>query len=119
MLLLNDVIVQARQLVQDVRGPQFRHSDEKLVGYFNTAIADAFRLRPDLFMDSPGSTWDDPPVFTASDMSAQFPLDRRFFSPLVEYVAGMLDMENDEFANDGRAVALLNRFGQKLLGKGA
>lgn len=120
---VKDLIYQARELVQDV-GIEFdytedRHTDEKLIRYLNTALADAYRLRPDLFF--PGvydrSTL---PVFTVADIAAATPLgfDDTFFSPFVDYVAGYVGLGDDEFAVDGRAVALLNRFSQKLLAKG-
>ena len=50
---VGDLITQAREIIQDT-GMEFdgegdRHSDAKLIRYLNTALADAYRLRPDLF----------------------------------------------------------------------
>jgi hypothetical protein len=122
---VEDLINQARDIVQDT-GMEFdyedpdRHTDTKMIRFLNTALADAYRLRPDLFF--PGvfdrSTL---PVYTVTDITNQtpFPVDVTYFSVFVDYVAGYIGLADDEFAQDGRAVALLNRFVQKLTAKGA
>lgn len=116
---ISDAILQARQLVQDTRTASLRHSDEKLIGYFNSAMSDVRKLRPDLFLGtSSASLWTDIPFFTVSNLPDDFPLDTQYFSPVVDYVAGMVGMEDDEYSNDGRAVGLQNRFAMKLSGKG-
>ena len=121
---VQDAIYQAREIVQDT-GMEFdyaedRHTDEKLIRYLNTAMATAYRLRPDLFF--PG-VFDRGtlPVFTVPDIVAATPLgiDDTYFSAFVEYVAGYVGLGDDEFAQDGRAVALLNRFIQSLTMTGA
>lgn len=121
-----EAVLQIRQVVQDSREGSYRHDDDKIISYFNNAVADARRLRPDLFLvpsitPIQGSLWAQIPTFTADDISAGtvIPIPDMYFSPLVDYVAGTLGMEDDEFAVDGRAVALLNRFTQKLTAKGA
>ena len=120
---IGDLIRQAREIVQDL-GMEFdysgdRHSDAKLIRYLNTAMADAFRLRPDLFY--PGVHARVIPEFTEQDLTdnTDFPLDPAFYSVFPDYVAGYCALGDDEFSQDGRAVALLNRFSQKLLAKGA
>lgn len=121
---VEDVVYQAREIVQDT-GMEFdfegdRHTDVKVIRYLNTAMANAYRLRPDLFF--PGvfdrSTL---PVFTEADIAAQTPLgiDDTYFSAFVDYVAGYIGLGDDEFAVEGRAVALLNRFVQTLTARGA
>lgn len=121
---VGDLILQVREVIQDV-GMEFdgegdRHTDAKLIRYLNTALADAFRLRADLFF--PGvfdrSTI---PMITQDDVdnNEPFPVDQTYWSAFVDYVSGYVGMGDDEFAQDGRAATLLNRFSQKLLAKGA
>jgi len=122
---VEDLINQARDIVQDT-GMEFdyddpdRHTNAKMIRFLNTALADCYRIRPDLFF--PGvfdrSTL---PVYTEADIAAQTPfgVDDTYFSAFVDYVAGYIGLADDEFAQDGRAVALLNRFIQKLSSKGA
>lgn len=117
MWTISDVITQAREIVQDVDSD--RHTDEKLVGYLNNAIADARRLRPDLFL--PDTSVAIITQYTAADLASppDFPIEMTYFTAVVEYIAGFVGLGDDEFAQDNRAVALLNRFAQKLSMKGA
>jgi hypothetical protein len=122
---VQDVIYQAREIVQDMgmesdfEDPD-RHTDAKLIRYLNTALANAYRLRPDLFF--PG-VFDRGtlPEFVAQDIADATPLgiDDTYFSAFAEYVAGYVGLGDDEFATEGRAVALLNRFIQTLTARGA
>ena len=120
---IKDLIHQARDIVQDT-GMEFdyagdRHTDAKLIRYLNTALADAYRMRPDLFF--PGVHARVVPTFAVSDITdgTLWPFDPTYFSAFAEYIAGYVGLSDDEFAQDGRAVSLLNRFSQKLLAKGA
>lgn len=117
-----DAITQARQIVQDTREASYRHSDEKLIGYFNSAVHDARKLRPDIFLTgSTASLWETIPLYSTTDLTdlTPFPLDPQYFTAVVDYIAGYIGMEDDEYSVDGRAAALVNRFAQKLVAKGA
>lgn len=118
-----DLILQAREIIQDT-GMDFdgrgdRHSDAKLIRILNTALADAYRLRADLFFPNAGDRV--VPFYTTTDITNNtlFAVEDPFFSPFVDYVAGYVALGDDEFAENSRAVSLLNRFSQKLLAKGA
>lgn len=120
---IGDLINQAREIIQDtgMEGDYDgdRHTDTKLIRYLNTAVADSYRLRPDIFF--PGVINRNIPSFVVADIAAntEFPIDQTFFSAYVDYVAGYVALGDDEFAQDGRAVSLLNRFSQKLVARGA
>lgn len=114
---IGELLIRARGLLQDERsGVPPRYSDAKLVGYLNLALADAKRLRPDLFIPDFATTEYD---FDDSDtgLAELFPLDYAYTTPFVEYMAGMVSLEEDEHVTDGRAAALLARFAAKLVGK--
>ena len=116
MWTISDAITQARELLQDVDGD--RHTDAKLVGYLNNALADASRLRPDLFLPDTLAAL---PFYTDADLVTppNFPIQDIYFTAVVEYIVGFVGMSDDEFAQDNRAAILLNRFAQKLTAKGA
>jgi hypothetical protein len=120
---VKDLIYQARDIVQDtgMDGDYDgdRHTDAKLIRFLNTALADAYRMRPDLFF--PGVSDRTPPVVTVTDIvnSTPFMVEPVFFSAFVDYVAGYVALGDDEFSENSRASALLSRFSQKLLSKGA
>ena len=116
MSTISDVITQTRELIQDTQEP-YRRPDSALIGYLNNAFQEVKRLRPDLLLSQNFAI----PTVTEADITAgtSFPISDMYFAATVEYVAGFAEMSNDEFALDGRAIALLNRFGQKLMGVGA
>jgi len=110
---ITDVVIRARQIIQDLETP-YRHSDQKLINYLNDALSDTRRLRPDLFI---GSLATQPQVYTDADLLEDFPIDYTYFSTIVDYLASSVGIEDDEFAQDGRAITLHQRFVQKLMGK--
>ena len=118
-----DLIRTVREVIQDL-GMEFdfdgdRHSDAKLIRYTNMALQDAFRVRPDIF-DLCGYP-DEIPSVTEADIAAEaaLPIDPIYFSAIADYVAGLTALGDDEFTVDGRAVILMNRFTQRLQGRGA
>lgn len=115
--LISDALQLVREYIQDTRADVgYRHTDAKLIRLFNGAISDARRLRPDLFLPNINA----PQTFYAeSNLGDPFPLDGMYFLAVVEYITGMIEMADDEFSVDGRAIALQNRFTQKLTSKGA
>lgn len=114
--LISDAVASIREQLQDTRAGSYRYSDVKLLRYLNTAFSDVRRLRPDLFLPLL-----DVPTFTETNLTTptDFPIDGMYYSAVVDYVAGIVSLEEDEFSVDGRATVLLNRFAQKLIGKGA
>lgn len=115
MSTISDVVTQTREQIQDVSEP-YRRADSVLIGYLNNALQEVKRLRPDLLLSLNFVV----PTITEADITAgtAFPISEMYFPAVVEYVSGFAEMSNDEFALDGRAIALLNRFSQKLLGAG-
>ena len=110
--------IQDKGLSEDYTDPD-RHTDAEIIRCANVALADAFRLRPDLFYGS--LSLQDVPVVSVADIanSIEFPVDKTYFSAFVDHVAGTLSMSDDEFSKDGRAILLLQRFSAKLVGRGA
>jgi len=111
---INDAVIQARDIVQDAAGPNFRHSDEKFMRYFNDAMADVRRLRGDLFL----ATINDPWVqYDITNFADPFPIDYTYFTSVVDYLVSMIGIGDDEFSLDGRADKVHKRFITKLTGK--
>jgi hypothetical protein len=110
-----------RELLQDKDSDAYRNSDEEIVGVINYALVESRKLRPDLYI--PGIYAYVAPSLTAADLATdpltELPIDDMYQPAIVEYTVGYISMEDDEFALDGRAVQLLNRFSQKMVGKGA
>ena len=115
--LVRDAIWQAREIIQDTHDDPYRHSDEKLIGYFNNAVADAWRLRPDLFVaPSEASLGLAHQQYSVVDLDIPFPLEDQYFTSVVMFIAGWVGMGDDEFANDNRAITLIKQFEFQLTG---
>lgn len=115
MATIGNLITIARDVLQDNRDPAkapYRHTNAKLVRYMNAALVDTKRLRPDLFLPDISTKEF---YFTEDDLGKDFPLDYMYSMPFVEYMCGMVSIEEDEYVEDGRGAALLARFGAKLL----
>jgi len=115
MATIGELVTTARDLLQDNRDPAkapYRHIDEKLCRYLNMALMDAKRLRPDLFLPDISTKEF---AFAKTDFAVPFPLEYMYQSPFIEYMVGMVSVEEDEYVEEGRAAALLMRFGAKLM----
>lgn len=113
---VQDVITQARVLLQDVRtdiGATYRYSDAELVIALNEAISEARRIRPDLFI---GRLRDGLALLSAAALGTALPIDDMMFAPVVNYVVGRAELRDDQYTADGRAVALLQLFQGALYG---
>jgi hypothetical protein len=118
---LDTAVTHIRELLQDNDNEGYRSSTEKIIRILNIALVDTRKLRPDLFLPDIANYV--PVYYTEAslglDPATPIPIDPMYFSPVIDYVVGYISLEDDEFAVDGRATALLNRFSQKLIGKGA
>jgi hypothetical protein len=117
---IDSAVANVRELLQDKQVP-YRNATVEIVGVLNIALVEARKLRPDLYLPELASY--EPSFFIEADLGLEpptaFPIDPMYFAAIVEYIVGYISMEDDEFAVGGRAVTLLNRFAQKLVGKGA
>ena len=118
---LDLAVEHVRDLLQDTAVDDYRSPDTKIVRVIALALVEARKLRPDLFL--PNIHAYVPVMYTTSDLGADpqtiLPIDPMYFPAIVDYVVGYISLEDDEFAVGCRATALLNRFSQKLIGKGA
>ena len=116
---LDDLLDDVRQMLQDKREP-YRYSDATLIGRINTAFREAQRIRPDIYLAEGTDDYymEDVPTYTTSDLGTNtlFPVDEKFFQAIVFQVVGTIELGDDQFAVDNRAMTLLAAFRQTLLG---
>lgn len=118
-----DIITEARVMLQDEEAPQ-RYSDTKLYAILNRALNEMSRIRPDAFYDFYDANELNVPEIIGSGTAATgqvlattaFGLEMQFYNPLVAYVTAVTELADDEYSNDGRAVALLQEFRKTILG---
>jgi hypothetical protein len=107
---VGDIIEAARVLLQDVDGD--RYSDETMVQALNEGLLETRRLRPDMFRDDP----DNVPQYEVADFGDAIQYEPMYRPALVNYVAGRIQMQDDEVSSDQRAAVFVNTFISKLTG---
>lgn len=103
----DEVINEARVHLHDTRGPAYRYTDEQLLEYVNNFQREALRMRPDLFV---GVGFVAPTVALAGTLT----VDDQFKQAAVHFVVGTALLREDEFSDDGRAVALISKATMQL-----
>ena len=132
---LDDLVLECRLIVNDTQYV-YRYADSTVIQKINTALREVYRYRPDAYIGNftsgilssnaantyaktdlqnyDGAANPTPPV-----PATPFPLDDRlFFGPVVFYVTGLLELGDDEFADNNRAMTLLQTFRGMLITEG-
>lgn len=122
---IDDVVTEARLLVNDVgfNGQGYRNSQQTVISYVNTALRNLYALRPDAFINNPLLSLPAAtpiPTYYLTDLgltpATLLPVDdRMFFSPLVVYVAGLIELADDEFTESARSAQLMAAFKAMLV----
>lgn len=108
------LVKEARQILNDevpITGAP-RYPDADLISAMNDGIQQIRTKRPDAFLGFGLRTTI--PIYTAPNNMA-LPFDDIFYAPLLFYVVGRSELTEDTYADDGRAVALTNKFVAQLL----
>lgn len=118
-----DVVTEARVLLQDTDSASYRYSNATLLAIYNRGLQAIGRVRPDALYDLYSANNLNVPELVESGAGAgqtnwtdTFGLEMQFFNPLVAYVTGVAELSDDEYAEDGRAMAMLQSFKLELIG---
>lgn len=116
---LDSLVDETRLMLKDRRVP-YRYTQADILNALNSGFNEAKRLRPDVFFDSSGVAID-LPTFVEANLGltptpTPFPIDQIFFMAIVFYAVGKLQLGDDEFTLDNRAMTLLAGFQQALRG---
>ncbi len=103
------LIASARILLQDTVEP-YRYPDTQFISVLNDAVLEARRLRPDLFLS--GDTTTVPVEYTAAGNA--FNIELMFRTAFTYYMAGKVQLVDDETTQDTRATVFLNKFVAQL-----
>ncbi len=122
MSTYQDLLDEARGFVNDAETP-YRDEDATYIRHINRGLQEIGRVRPDaLFALFSANTLNVPVVIESGSptgnqvlISADFQLDMQFYPPLLSYVVGMIELKEDEFTDDGRAITLITAFRNSLL----
>ena len=118
-----DVVTEARVLLQDTETGNYRYPDTTLLAIYNRALQSLGRVRPDAFYDLYSGNDLNIPEIVASGAGAgevnltdTFGIEMQFFNPLVSYIVGMAELIDDEYTEDGRAALMLQAFKAEVIG---
>jgi hypothetical protein len=118
-----DILDEARVLLQDTDTTDPRYTDATLMAMLNRGIQALVRIRPDAAYDLYDDNSLNTPEVVASgatgnevNLADTFSLEMQFFNPLVHYTVGMAEVVDDEYTVDGRAAMLLQQFKQNVVG---
>lgn len=118
-----DVVTEARVLLQDTDDSSYRYSNTTLLAIYNRALQALARVRPDACYDLYSANSLNVPELVESgavsgqtNWSANFGLEMQFFNPLVTYIVGISEIIDDEYSEDGRAALMLQMFSNEIKG---
>lgn len=109
MATINDYLERARILLQDRMVGAYRYPDSDLLIAFDSAIREAKRLRPDMFITTPM------PAVMGMPVTTVVTLDDQYMSSFVYYIVGWVQLQDMENTQDARASVFLNKFVSQLL----
>ena len=107
---VGDMIANARVLLQDLVEP-YRYKTNELVAALNIALADARRIRPDLFIPTFKI-----PVYTEADTAELVVFPDFYKSSLLFFMVGFAHLRDEEDTADARAASLMGLFTANLTG---
>jgi hypothetical protein len=115
-LTISGLFGEARVLLSDTLGtPTTRYADADLLAAFNDAMQQARIKRPDLFLGI--GLRNTIPQYVEADVSGStaFPLDGSVYPAFLYYIVGRSELREDTFADNNRAVTLMNKFVSQLM----
>lgn len=132
---IDDCLTEVRQILNDLVVP-YRYSDNWLIFVLNTALRDLYRIRPDAYIGNfitgvlsanlvnTYATTDLQVINGVANPTPPVPItpfpvdDRLFYASIVFYMIGRVELNDDEFADNNRAMTLLTAFRAQLTGMG-
>lgn len=106
-----EYITEVRALLQDTITP-YRYSDDEIVRALNMAVGDARRVRPDMFISYFEATL---PNYSSASPSATVDIPEMYRLAFVYFIAGFMQLRDQEDTTDQRATVMINKFTSQLL----
>lgn len=105
--LVSHLVGHVRDMLQDA--DKDRYTDERLIQALNLGVLQVRRKRPDYFIGT---------YHVATElyvtMTEQVSLPDDVLLAVIDYAIGWVEMAEDEYSTDGRAVAMLKQFSEGL-----
>jgi hypothetical protein len=105
--LVSDLIIAVRETLQDMDGD--RYADLRIMRALNFGILETRRKRPDYWI---GRYHEETQLLI--DVTAAVSLPDDVLTAAITYAIGWIEMGDDEYSEDGRAVAMMKKFATDL-----
>lgn len=112
MQVVQDYISAARTLMQDTTAAP-RYSDEQFKLALDLAFDEAYRIRPDFFIQVTV------PTFAGAPTSTAVPVPKGYQAAFLYYIVGNVQLQDQEETTDSRASTFLQKFVAQLLNTAA
>lgn len=108
MKTIADYVAAARILLQDTTpAPRYPTTDFQLA--LDIALDEAFRIRPDFFINKPEVS------LIGQPLTYEPPIPRGYQSAFLYYICGHVQLRDEEETTDARSTAFLTKFTVQLL----
>lgn len=108
MQTIRNYIDAARILLQDTKDSPYRYSDDEFKLALSLAFDEAYRIRPDIFIQNPI------PDFASAADTVDVPAPRGYQTAFLYYMCGHVQLRDLEEVTDARASVFLNKFVAQL-----
>lgn len=106
---VGDIVGAARTLLMDTEVGNYRWPDDDFYQALNEGLFETKKLRPDFFRGLTAT-----PQYTAGDVNTAINYPEEYRVALINYIAGKIQLQDDEATDDERASKFLQSFVGKL-----
>ncbi len=107
---VGEYVAEARVLLQDNMSP-YRYSDTSMKMALALALLQMRKMRPDIFI---GVTA--PSLTPSSADTVSLPIDEVYRLPLLNFMAGYVQLRDEEGGSEQRASMFMNAFATQIMG---
>jgi hypothetical protein len=110
---VGDVLKQVRTLLQDTDNSagEYRYSTDSIITNLNQCMAEMFRLRPDLFLETGFVV----PEFVVGTLDVPIGIEAQYIPAVIYYVVGLTQARDDEQNQDSRATGFIKVFQSSIV----
>lgn len=109
MLNVQDYLTTTRILLKDTVDSAYRYDDTTLKLALHMAFIEAYRIRPDMFINTPV------PNIKDAEAGDDVPVPNGYQMAFVYYMCGWTQLQDEEENTDNRAIGFINKFTAQLL----
>lgn len=106
-----DYITETRALMQDEVVP-YRYPDASIVGALNIAIGDAYRIRPDMWLNYYDIAL---PSYSSGTPGATVDIPQGYRQAFVYFIVAFCQLRDQEDVQDARSSVFMNKFTNQLM----